>query len=99
MNAVQLFLLIALVITLLVLAVLWRALWRATRPVDPGQARENTLSHVAVYKEHVAELEPACVTYAPSGSLNVDYSKLCVLLLAEVRELKSQMSTLTARLL
>ena len=57
MNAVQLFLLIALVITLLVLAVLWRALWRATRPVDPGQARENTLSHVAVYKEHVAELE------------------------------------------
>ena len=57
MNAVQLFLLIALVITLLVLAVLWRTLWRATRPVDPGQARENTLSHVAVYKEHVAELE------------------------------------------
>lgn len=61
--------------------------------------RKNGLRDIGVLADAVAELEPACVTYAPSGSLNVDYSKLCVLLLAEVRELKTQMSTLTARLL
>lgn len=57
MNAVQIFLLLTLVLTLLVVAVLWRALWRATQPRPAGHERDNVLSHVAVYKEQVAELD------------------------------------------
>ena len=57
MNAVQIFLLLALVLTLVVLAVLWRVLWQATRPVAQSQEREQFLSHVAVYREQLAELE------------------------------------------
>jgi len=57
MNAVQIFLLLGLVLTVLVVAVLWRALWAATQPQQIGQERDNVLSHVAVYKEQVAELE------------------------------------------
>ena len=57
MNAVQIFLLLALVLTLVVLAVLWRVLWQATRPVAQSQEREQVLSHVAVYREQLAELE------------------------------------------
>ena len=57
MNAVQIFLLLALVLTLVVLAVLWRVLWQATLPVAQSQEREQVLSHVAVYREQLAELE------------------------------------------
>ncbi len=57
MNAVQIFLLLALVLTVVVLAVLWRTLWRATQAVDATRERDNVLSHVAVYKEQVADLE------------------------------------------
>ena len=57
MNAVQIFLLLALVLTLVVLAVLWRVLWQATQPVAQSQEREQVLSHVAVYREQLAELE------------------------------------------
>ncbi len=57
MNPVQIFLLLGLTLTVLVVAVLWRALWIATRPQQVGQERDNVLSHVAVYKEQVAELE------------------------------------------
>jgi len=57
MNAVQIFLLLALALTLVVLAVLWRVLWQATRPVAQRQDREQVLSHVAVYREQLAELE------------------------------------------
>ena len=57
MNAVHIFLLLALVLTLVVVAVLWRSLWLATRPLEQGHEREQVLSHVAVYREHLAELE------------------------------------------
>ena len=57
MNAVQIFLLLALLLTLVVVAVLWRSLWQATRPIDPTHDREQVLSHVAVYREHLTELE------------------------------------------
>lgn len=57
MNAVQIFILLALALIALVVGVLWRALWRATRPVDQASDREQVLSHVAVYREHLAELE------------------------------------------
>ena len=57
MNAVQIFLLLALILTLVVVAVLWRALWRATRSIDQSHQREQALSHVAVYREQLAELE------------------------------------------
>ena len=53
---------------------------------------------IGVLANEVERLEPACVTRAPNGALTVDYPKLTVLLLAEVAELKAQMSTLTARL-
>lgn len=57
MNAVQIFILIALALSLVVVAVLWRALWQASRPSASGHDRHQVLSHVAVYKEQVAELE------------------------------------------
>ena len=57
MNAVQIFLLLALILTLVVVAVLWRVLWRATRSIDQSHQREQALSHVAVYREQLAELE------------------------------------------
>lgn len=57
MNAVQIFILLALVLTLVVVAVLWRALWQATRPKESAHERQQVLSHVAVYQEQVAELE------------------------------------------
>ncbi len=57
MNAVQIFLALALLLSVLVVAVLWRALWRASSPVQSGQEREQVLSHVAVYREQVADLE------------------------------------------
>ena len=57
MNAVQIFLLLALILTLVVVAVLWRVLWRTTRSIDQNRQREQALSHVAVYREQLAELE------------------------------------------
>ena len=57
MNAVQIFILLALALSLVVVAVLWRALWQASRPSESGHDRHQVLSHVAVYKEQVAELE------------------------------------------
>jgi cytochrome c-type biogenesis protein CcmH len=57
MNAVQIFLLLALLLTVVVLAVLWRTLWHASRPTEQGQERAQVMSHVAVYREHLAELE------------------------------------------
>jgi hypothetical protein len=61
--------------------------WRGTGEQDIG-----------VLAEEVMEIEPACVTRSPAGFLTVDYAKLSVLLLAEVRVLKAQMSTMMARL-
>lgn len=60
--------------------------------------RSNGMRDIGVLADEVARLEPACVTRSPAGTLTVDYAKLTVLLCAEVRILKSQISTLTARL-
>lgn len=60
--------------------------------------RSNGMRDIGVLADEVARLEPACVTRGPAGTLTVDYAKLTVLLCAEVRILKSQISTLTARL-
>ena len=57
MNAVQIFIALALALTVVVVGVLWRALWRASTPAVGGHERENVLSHVAVYREQVADLE------------------------------------------
>ena len=57
MNAVQIFLLLTLILTLVVVAVLWRVLWRTTGAVYQTHQREQALSHVAVYREQLAELE------------------------------------------
>jgi hypothetical protein len=61
--------------------------WRASGEPDIG-----------VLADEVRTLEPACVIRSPRGGLTVDYAKLSVLLLAEVRVLKAQMSTVMARL-
>ena len=60
--------------------------------------RSNGNRDIGVLANEIASLEPACVTRSVTGQLNVDYPKLTVLLLAEVRDLKAQMSTLMARL-
>lgn len=61
--------------------------WRASGEPDIG-----------VLADEVLGLEPACAIRSPRGGLTVDYAKLSVLLLAEVRALKAQMSTVMARL-
>lgn len=53
---------------------------------------------IGVLADDLLDIEPRCVTRSPAGFLTVDYAKLSVLLLAEVRTLKSQMSTVMARL-
>ena len=60
--------------------------------------RSNGEYDIGVLADEVARIEPACVTISPSGFQTVDYAKLSVLLLAEVRSLKAQMSTVLARL-
>ena len=60
--------------------------------------RKNGERDIGVLADEVLALEPSCATRGPSGFLTVDYAKLSVLLLAEVRTLKAQMSTVTARL-
>jgi hypothetical protein len=60
--------------------------------------RSNGERDIGVLADEIARLEPACVVPSPTGVLNVDYAKLTVLLCAEVRTLKSQMSTMMARL-
>ena len=57
MNPVQIFILLALLLTVVVVAVLWRVLWSSQRAAAQGQEREQALSHVAVYREHLDELE------------------------------------------
>ena len=49
---------------------------------------------VGVLADEVASIEPACVHKKPDGTLAVDYAKLTVLLLAEVRELRRQVEEL-----
>ena len=60
--------------------------WKATGKADIG-----------VIANEVAKIEPACVQSTPSGTLTVDYSKLTVLLLAEVQTLKTQVTALEAQ--
>jgi hypothetical protein len=60
--------------------------------------RRGGARDIGVLADEVGRLEPACVIRSPAGGLTVDYAKLSVILLAEIHELKNQMSTLQARL-
>lgn len=53
---------------------------------------------IGVLADDVARIEPACVKTSPHGYLTVDYSKLVVLCLAEVTDLKKKVAELEARL-
>jgi len=46
-------------------------------------------SDIGVLAEDVQRLEPSCVERHPNGALHVNYSKLVVLCMAEINELKS----------
>lgn len=50
---------------------------------------------IGVLAEDVAALEPSCVERHPNGALHVNYSKLVVLCMAEINELKSTVQHLT----
>lgn len=60
--------------------------------------RSSGEADIGVLADEVRILEPACVKTAANGMLTVDYPRLCVLLLAEVRDLKAKVQELTARL-
>jgi hypothetical protein len=60
--------------------------WRATGVRDIG-----------VLADAVEECEPVCVKRAPDGTRTVDYPKLVVLLMAEVRDLKARLAALETR--
>ena len=62
-------------------------------PVEFLWLRDGTRD-IGVLADEVAALEPACVHKKPDGTLAVDYAKLTILLLAEVRELKRQLEEL-----
>jgi hypothetical protein len=62
-------------------------------PVEFLWLRDGTRD-VGVLADEVAKIEPACVHRKPDGTLAVDYAKLTILLLAEVRELKKQIEAL-----
>jgi hypothetical protein len=59
--------------------------WKSTNTRDIG-----------VRADELLEIEPACVKNTPAGTLVVDYPKLTVLLLAEVRALKEAVARLEA---
>jgi len=56
--------------------------------------RKDGERDIGVLADELAGLEPACVQRKPNGTLAVDYAKMTVLLLAEVRELKRQVAEL-----
>jgi hypothetical protein len=58
--------------------------WKATGAADIGVIAQN-----------VWEVEPACVHSTSAGTLTVDYAKLVVLCLAELRDLRSTVQALT----
>lgn len=60
--------------------------------------KANNVRDIGVMADEVAEIEPACVNRRADGTLTVDYPKLTVLLLAEVKQLKKQMQELQAKL-
>ena len=57
MNAVQWFLIWAALMCVVVVLIFAWSLRRAARAVTPASERENVLSQVAVYREHLAELQ------------------------------------------
>lgn len=59
---------------------------------------ESGARDIGVLANEIHIIEPACCVRAPNGNMTVDYAKLSVLLIAEIRDLKNQMSTVMARL-
>jgi len=58
----------------------------------------NGAHDIGVLAEEVAALEPTCVHTTPAGTRAVDYAKLVVPLIAEVRALRSTVTELVSRL-
>ena len=65
------------------------------RPIEFEWKSTNTRD-IGVRADELLEIEPACVKKTPAGTLAVDYPKLTVLLLAEVRALKEAVARLEA---
>lgn len=57
----------------------------------------NGVRDIGVLATDVEALEPACVQKTPAGTLTVNYQKLVVLLLAEVKVLKEQVRMLSSK--
>jgi hypothetical protein len=49
---------------------------------------------IGVLATDVERIEPACVSRAPNGTMNVDYAKLVVICLSEMRQLRAQVSVM-----
>jgi len=49
---------------------------------------------IGVLATDVERIEPACVSRSPNGVMNVDYAKLVVLCLSEIRQLRAQVSVM-----
>lgn len=62
------------------------------------QWKNNDKYDIGVIAQEMATIEPACVSVTPTGMQAVDYSKLVVLCLAELRELRAIVSELKARI-
>lgn len=56
--------------------------------------KSSGLRDIGVLADELAAIEPACVQSTPTGTLNVDYSKLVVLCLAEIRRLSTEVKEL-----
>lgn len=56
--------------------------------------RDTGLRDIGVNATDVLEIEPACVRRTPAGTLAVDYAKLTILCLAELRSLRTQVAAL-----
>jgi hypothetical protein len=49
---------------------------------------------IGVLATDVERIEPACVSRSANGTMNVDYAKLVVLCLSEIRQLRAQVSVM-----
>jgi hypothetical protein len=49
---------------------------------------------IGVLATDMERIEPACVSRAPNGTMNVDYAKLVVVCLSEMRQLRAQVSVM-----
>jgi hypothetical protein len=74
--------------------------YRTTGTIDPVRFvwAKTGLPDIGVIAQEVWKVEPACVHSTSAGSLNVDYAKLVVVCLAELRDLRSTVRGLEVRM-